>query len=378
MLDEKPSQRDIVDVTPLFEPLTVKGITLKNRFVLAGMQRFACSEGRPLPSMVEFFRSRVEGGVAMVMTEACAVDHPSATQEAKYAWVTEATLDAWAKCADAVKGEGGHLIIQLWHEGAFRAEGGDGPYARYPTISPSGLFGPDKKRGVPASLQDLEDIKAAFVRSALGAQQIGASGVEIHVSGGYLLDAFVWPETNLRTDKYGGDLNARLRYPAEIVTAVRAAVGPDFLISCRLSQWKREAVDARGLAANPEELEIVVKTLEQAGVEMFQPGAWKFWEPEWPGSDLSIAGWIKTFTSSPVVAVGGVGLDADILDNYAGVESKFSKDVLQKAVDCFQAGQFDLLAVGRALICEPAWVNKVREGRYDEIHPFLKEKLYEM
>ena len=85
-----------------------------------------CENGRPLPRLAQYYRRRVEGGVGLVITESCAVDHPSSTQTPMFARITEATLDAWADCVAAVQGAGGRIFVQLWHEGAVRKEGGDG------------------------------------------------------------------------------------------------------------------------------------------------------------------------------------------------------------------------------------------------------------
>jgi hypothetical protein len=116
--------------------------------------------------------------------------------------------------------------MQLWHEGAIRKEGGNGPYSQYPTLSPSGLAHAGKPNGRPATLEEMEAIKAAFVKGALAAQQLGACGVEVHACHGYLLDQFLWAETNRRADGYGGhDMAARVRFPAEIVRAIARQIG---------------------------------------------------------------------------------------------------------------------------------------------------------
>src|SRR5580658_5469067 len=159
-----------LDFAPLFEPFAIRGLKLPNRFVMPGMQRQWCDNGRPLPRLAQYYRRRAAGGVGLIITESCAVDHPSSTQVPMYARITDATVDAWADCFQAVKEAGGHMLMQLWHEGAIRKEGGDGPYAEYPSLSPSGLISPSKSNGREASAEDLEDIRDAFVRGALAAQ----------------------------------------------------------------------------------------------------------------------------------------------------------------------------------------------------------------
>src|SRR5262249_2355484 len=147
---------------------------------------------------------RIEGGAALVITEACAVDHPSATQVAHYGWISERTKDAWRSCVGTVNDAGGSIFIQLWHEGAIRPEGGDGPLAAYPALRPSGLAHGTRSNGRAATRGDMDDIRDAFVRGAVIAREIGAGGVEVHACHGYLLDQFLWSDTNRRDDGYGG------------------------------------------------------------------------------------------------------------------------------------------------------------------------------
>lgn len=365
-----------LDFGPLFQPFTIKGLTLPNRFVMPGMQRMWCEDGRPLPRLAQYYRRRVEGGVGLVITESCAVDHPSSTQTQMFARITDATLDAWAACIAAVKDAGGRIFLQLWHEGAVRKEGGDGPYSGYPSLSPSGLVYAGKPNGRAATAEDLESIRDAFVRGACAAREIGADGVEVHACHGYLLDQFLWADTNRRTDGYGGDdIRARVRFPAEIVAAIRAAVGSDFVISFRFSQWKEVNYDAR-IAPTPEDLAIMLAELRAAGVDLFHASARRFWIPEWPGSDLGIAGWTKSLTDKPVIAVGSVGLDTDVMENFFGKEAKSTGESgFGELLRRFNNGEFDLVAVGRGQIGDPDWVNKVREGRFDELRLFTKQDL---
>ena len=189
--------------------------------------------------------------------------------------------------------------MQLWHEGAIRKEGGSGPYSQYPTLSPSGLAHAGKPNGRAATLEDLEAIKAAFVKGALAALEIGTCGIEVHACHGYLLDQFLWAETNRRTDGYGGDdMAARVRFPAEIVGAIRSAVGPEFIISFRFSQWKEFNYQAR-IAPAPQDLRVMLDAVRAAGADIFHASPRCFWIPEWKRSDWGIAGWTKSMTDRP-------------------------------------------------------------------------------
>jgi 2,4-dienoyl-CoA reductase-like NADH-dependent reductase (Old Yellow Enzyme family) len=363
-----------LDLSPLYTPFRLGRLELPNRFVLPGMQRQWCEEGRPLPKLGEYYRRCVEGGVGLVITESCAVDHTSATQVPFFVRLTPDTAEAWAECVAEVKSAGGLMLMQLWHEGAIRQEGGEGPWAAYPTLSPSGLAHAARPNGRAATAQELEDIKQAFVRSALLAKQIGADGVEVHAAHGYLLDQFLWAETNRRTDGYGGDrIEDRVRFPAEIVAAVRKAVGPDFLVGLRFSQWKEVNYNAR-VADTPAELKVMLKALREAGADVFHASARRFWVPEWPDSDLGIAGWTKSQTDAPVIAVGSVGLDIDVMENFFGQEAKSTgEEGLRELVRRFENGEFDLISVGRGHIGDQGIINKMRDGRLADIRGFTRK-----
>ena len=362
------------DPAPLFTPFTVNGLTLPNRFVMPAMQRQWCENGVPQPRLAEYYRLRVEGGVGLVITESCAVDHPSSTQTPFFCRIDALTMSAWERCFDEVNRAGGRMLLQLWHEGAVRKEGGDGPYSKFPTLSPSGLAHANKPNGRAATQQDLDDIRDAFVRGAVAAKRIGAAGVEVHACHGYLLDQFLWAETNRREDGYGGeDIAARVRFPAEIVRAIRQEVGPGFPISFRFSQWKEVNYQAQ-VVRTPEELQTMLSILRGAGVDMFHASARYFWAPEWPNSEFGLAGWTKSMTDAPVIAVGSVGLDTDVMDNFFGKEAKSTGEAgLMELLRRFRDGEFDLISVGRSLIGDAEWVNKVRDGRHSEIRMFTKK-----
>ena len=363
------------ELEPLFQPLQLNGTQLANRFVMPGMQRGWCRDGRPEPRLADYYRERAIGGVGLLVTEACAVDHESATQGPYYGRLNRATMEGWRDCITAAHHGGAHMLVQLWHEGAIRRSGGDGPYAHFPTLSPSGLIQPGNPNGRAATTAELSDIRDAFVRSAMLAQEAGADGVEVHGAHGYLLDQFLWAGTNLREDGYGGsDIAARVRFPAEIVAAIREAAGPDFIISFRMSQWKEIDFSAR-VADTVDDLRIMVEALTRAGVDLFHVSTRRFFQPEWPGSDLGLAAWVKSMTDAAVCAVGSVGLSTDIMESLeAGKETSSELETsLAELARRFRRGDFDLIAVGRSNISDPHWVAKVREGRFDEVRRFNRE-----
>lgn len=362
-----------LDVSPLYTPFKLRNVTLRNRFIMPAMQRRMCRNGEPSQELIDYYCRRVVGGVSVVITEACAVDQISATQNPAYAWIAERTRDGWRRCADAIRNAGGHFFIQLWHEGSVRAVGGDGPMSHHPTISPSGLIGPNRPNGRAATAAELDDIKAGFARSAIVAEAAGATGIEVHACHGYLLDQFLWHGTNRRDDGYGGaDFTARLRLPREIVAAIRAAVGPDFIVGFRFSQWKEADYDAK-IADTPAQLKVLLDAVAEAGADYVHASTRRFWTPEWPGSDWGLAGWTKSLTHLPVIGCGSVGLDTDVMDNFAGQEAKQTGEAgLRELVRRFNNNEFDLISVGRANIGDPDWVAKVRDGRFDDIRAFTR------
>ena len=365
-----------LDVSPLFEPFAIDGLALPNRFIVPGMQRGWCDHGVPSPRLAEYYRRRIKGGVSLIITEACAIDHPASTQGPSFGRLVDRALSAWAECVRAVHDAHGKLFVQLWHEGAVRKEGGDGPYAHVRTLSPSGLLQGGRQNGCAATPKDLEEIKEAFVRGALAARSIGADGVEIHACHGYLLDQFLWADTNRRTDGLGGDsIAARARFPAEVVAAVRGAVGPGFPISFRMSQWKEIDFKAR-VVQTPQELQILVDAIVSAGVSMFHVSTRRFFEPEWSGSPLGFAGWTKRLGGVPVIAVGSVGLDRDVMESFGGQEAQSRiEGGLRELVRRVRDHEFDLIAIGRSSIADPDFVLKVRQGRLGEIRTFRIEHL---
>lgn len=363
------------ELDPLFEPLAINGTRLANRFVMPGMQRGWCQHGKPDARLADYYRDRARGGVGLIITEACAVDHDSATQGPYYGRLTRSTVDAWRDCIRATHAGGARMLVQLWHEGAIRRSGGDGPYAHFPTLSPSGLIQPGNPNGRAATAAELADIRESFVRSALLAQAAGADGVEVHGAHGYLLDQFLWAGTNLRDDGYGGSAMAdRVRFPAEIVAAIRAAAGPEFIISFRMSQWKEVDFTAR-IAETADELRIMIDALTQAGVDLFHVSTRRFSRPEWPGSDLGLAAWVKSMTDAAVCAVGSVGLSTDIMQSLEGGMDTSSEleTSLRELARRFRRGDFDLIAVGRSNISDANWVAKVRAGRFDEVRRFNRD-----
>jgi 2,4-dienoyl-CoA reductase-like NADH-dependent reductase (Old Yellow Enzyme family) len=268
-----------------------------------------------------------------------------------------------------VRDEGGEMLLQLWHEGAVRNDGN--------ALSPSGRVHPGKENGRAMTLEEMKAVGAGFVRSACIARDIGAAGVEVHCAHGYLLDQFLWLGSNVRDDGYGGaEVVDRVRFPAEIVSAIRHECGPDFLISLRFSQWKEVDYAAR-VAGDPGELERMVTTLRDAGVDVLHCSTRRFWEAEWPGDGRNLAGWVKALSGLPTITVGSVGLDTDVMTTFIEARDPGAR-VVEAVADLearLAAGEFDLVAVGRALIGDPDFVWKLENRDYSAIRTFVRGDL---
>ena len=377
-LDEAPAETAEYDITPLLAPLQVRGLRLRNRFVLPGMQRWWCVEGAPDHRLRDYYRRRALGGTGLVISESCGIDHPSATKNPTFARMGSDTREAWRACVDGVHEAGSAMFMQLWSQGAVNYGGDAESNPDFVALSPSGVSHPGGESfGRAATEAELRGIKDAFVQGALDAGEIGADGVELHAAHGFLLDQFLWSGTNLRTDRYGGpSITDRATFVAEVTQAVRAATGPDFVISVRISQWKESDYDAK-VVEEPRELEQLVTMLRAAGADIFHMSTRRFWTPEWDGSDLGLAGWAKSFTDAPVIAVGSVGLDVDVMASLNGEASQSTGGRrIAELTRRFERGDFDLVSVGRSQIGDPEWIAKMTGHRIGDIRAFCADDTY--
>ncbi|MDX3262277.1 NADH:flavin oxidoreductase [Streptomyces sp. NPDC093228] len=352
----------------LARPVTLNGLTVPNRIVMAPMTRQFSPGGVPGEDVVSYYARRAAAGVGLIVTEGTYVGHESAGQSSRIPrFHGEEQLAGWAGVAEAVHAAGGTIMPQLWHIGMVRRQG-QPPFADAPAVGPSGLrLDGTEGAGRAMTQQDLDDVIGAFAAAAAEAERIGFDGVELHGAHGYLLDQFLWAGTNRRADAYGGDPVARTKFAAEIVAAVREAVSPHFPVVFRYSQWKQEAYDAR-LAQTPQELESILTPLAAAGVDVFHASTRRYWLPEFEGSDLNLAGWTKKLTGKQVITVGSVGLDGDFLRGFQGEGAPVKG--IDNLLDRLERDEFDLVAVGRALLQDPEWAAKVLTDRFDEVKPY--------
>ncbi|ARS52487.1 NADH:flavin oxidoreductase [Kushneria konosiri] len=365
---------------PLFEPLSLGPVTIPNRIVMAPMTRNQSPGGVPGDDVAAYYKSRAEGGVGLIITEGTYIDHPGANgYPAVPAFYGEAALAGWKKVVDGVHAAGGRIVPQLWHVGRERRPGVE-PDMSVPGFGPMSIVEDGVEVVKAMTEQDIQDVAASFARAAREAKAIGFDGIELHGAHGYLIDQFLWAQSNQRRDEYGGSVENRLRFPRLIVRAVREAVGPDFPIIFRFSQWKLSDYEAR-IAETPEALGELLNPLAADGVDIFHASTRRVWEPAFEGSSKTLATWARELTGCPVIAVGSVGLDKTFrTGHFTRTEDPTSKSrVNVEELAMWRArGDFDMIAIGRALLSDPQWARKVRDGRLDELSDFDTRALDEL
>ena len=347
---------------------------------MAPMTRGKSPNKIPADAVADYYRKRAEGGVGLIITEGVNPGHPASSGYPDVPWIdgTEA-MAGWKKVIDGVHEAGSAIIPQIWHVGSIRQTGME-PDPSVPGYGPSAIVHPyyeGKEAEAPHVMtqHDIDETIAAFASAAKQSREVGFDGIELHGAHSYLIDQFFWAVTNQRSDKYGGDLVQRTTFAVELVQACRAAVGPDFPIVFRYSQWKQGDYKHK-MAETPQELEAFLGKLCDAGVDVFHASTRRFDDAEFEGSNLNLAGWSKKLTGKPAISVGSVGLDSDFLRSMVGKPSGTAGiDALLRRLE---RDEFDLVAVGRALLSDAEWGNKVQQGREKEIVAFTPAAMAEL
>jgi 2,4-dienoyl-CoA reductase-like NADH-dependent reductase (Old Yellow Enzyme family) len=365
--DEKSGNNDL---EALYQPVSLGKLSLSNCIAMAPMTRGFSPNGIPGEDVAGYYRRRAENEVGLIITEGTLINHPAAAQGlGRPNFHGKAALDGWSRVVESVHQAGGKIIPQLWHVGMARQITAENPNPTVLPIGPSGIDAVSGEKVTEAmTLSEIDQIVEAFGQAASDAKRLGFDGIELHGAHGYLIDQFFWEKTNQRQDQYGGDLVARSRFAVEIVRACRQAVGADFPIVLRYSQWKSGNYTAK-LAETPDQLAAFLAPLVEAGVDIFHCSTRRYWEPEFAGSSLNLAGWTKKLTGKPTITVGSVGLDTNFIDFFTQGKGAKATSVTP-LVERLQKKEFDLVAVGRALLADPAWAAKTHQHRTDELIPF--------
>ncbi|MEQ8745816.1 12-oxophytodienoate reductase [Pyruvatibacter sp.] len=349
---------------PLFQPFAAGGLELSNRVVMAPMTRRKCPRPNvPGDEIASYYARRASCG--LIITEGVHIDNRNAWDTDDVPGLhTAAQADGWAEVVEAVHEAGGKIAAQLWHTGRHAAEP-IGPSA-IPVVRGDGT---PKATPRAMTLTDLAQVRDAFCRSATLAQRAGFDAIELHGAHGYLLDSFVSGVANQREDDYGGTFANRMRFPLEVVSAVREAVGDGYPIIYRFSQWKVENYDALNYP-NPDALGAWVTALREAGADILHASTRDATEAAFPPDQTTLAGWTRRLSDLPVIAVGRVATSASM-----GEPGDVRTTDPASAAALVANGEADLIGVGRSLIANPDWCAIVERGDWHALAPYRVEML---
>ncbi|HTX54902.1 MAG TPA: FAD-dependent oxidoreductase [Candidatus Baltobacteraceae bacterium] len=337
----------------LFSPGNIGTMRLPNRFVMPPMAtNYADENGCVTDRQIAYYRERARGGAGYITFE-----HTAVLQQGKAAVrmamiSSDEHVPGFKRLADAIHQEGGRLVIQINHGGRATASA----FTGMPLAAPSAIACPTRTE-VPEAMspEAIRDLIRAYTAAALRVKAAGADGIEVHMAHGYLLNQFLSPFSNQRTDEFGGSPEKRLGVPLEALRAVRQAVGAQFPVLCRISADEYvpggltladSQKIARALEANGADA-IHVSAAVPASGYMPQP---PYYLPE--GVFAHLAAGIKSVVKVPVIAVGRIRTAA-------------------LAETLLEEGKADFIAFGRALIADPRLPAKVRVGSDSEIIPCI-------
>ncbi|MFJ6985976.1 MULTISPECIES: bifunctional salicylyl-CoA 5-hydroxylase/oxidoreductase [unclassified Streptomyces] len=333
------------DTPPMFTPLRLGGLTLRNRVVVSPMDLYSATDGRPDDLHLVHLGARALGGAALVMTEmVCVSPEGRITPGCTGLW-NDGQADAWRRVTDFVhtRAPGTALGVQLGHSGRKGStrlmwEGMDEPLTEgnWPLIAASPLpYRPGGQVPQEASHEQLGQIRAQFVSAAERAARAGFDLLELHCAHGYLLSGFLSPLTNHRTDAYGGSLDRRLRFPLEVLDAVRAVWPAERPLTVRIS-----ATDWAEGGTTAEDAVAIARALAAHGADALDVSTGQVVSDETPAFGRSyqtpFADRVRNATGVPVIAVGAISSWDDVNS-------------------LLLAGRADLCALARPHLYDPHW-----------------------
>ncbi len=332
----------------VLQPITINHMEVRNRFVMPGMGTLFgepdCTVG---DRFVGYIEARAKGGLGLIIVEYTAVvsEGRAATNELGI-W-DDRFIPGLKRLTEAAHKHGAKIGIQLHHAG----RGTSTKTTGLPVYSASATEGTKGQVANELSKEKIQEYVEAWGAAAKRAKEAGFDCVEIHGAHGYLIHQFISPLSNLRTDEYGGSRENRMRFPVEIVKSVRKAVGPDFPITFRIS-----AYDVLEGGRTVDDTVEEVKILEEAGIDLINVSD-AMLESAYmiitggavePGFLGEAAEKVKKAVNIPVCVVGKI-------------------HVPEIAEDIVGNGKADMVAIGRAAIVDPEFVNKVKDGRFEDI-----------
>lgn len=336
----------------------INGLELKNRVIMCPMdESLGDNSGNVTDRCAEYFLARAKGGTAALVTSYVACCPPELGGIAMPGQIRLLNIGnqlSLAHFIERVHAYGTKMFIQLHHPGRkTTAEYNDGhqPFS-CSAITPAFPAGTPWAREL--TVAQIKEIVAYFARGAQFAYWAGADGIQIHCAHGYLLNQFINPAKNARTDEYGGSRENRCRIVVEIIEAIRKIVGPRFPITIRLNAFEGEGLPGE---ADADEMRLVGKYLSEHGVDGIHLTMTSI---DRVGTPELKAGWRNGIYSYFKEVVNNIPV-------YGPNEVKTPDE--GEAV--LASGCQDFLALGREHIADPEWVNKVKSGRIDDIRPCI-------
>jgi 2,4-dienoyl-CoA reductase-like NADH-dependent reductase (Old Yellow Enzyme family) len=294
------------ELTMLFTPIKIGTMEVRNRIVMAPMAtNLADPDGRPSDRQIAYYAARARGGAGIIEPGVVEIDPAGKGTAFSPAIWDDSLIPTWKKFADAIHAHGAKLVPQLHHAGreTMSALTGLTPVAPSPIPCPV-----CKEMPLELTLEEIEDLIEKFGEGARRAREAGCDGVELHGAHGYLIAQFMSPFSNRRQDEYGGSLNARLKFPIEVIKRVRRKVGRDFPVIFRIVG--EEMVDG---GYTIEQTKIICRILAEAGVDALhisRGGSYSAirWICPPHGSPMGLntteAAAIKSVVDVPVIVVG--------------------------------------------------------------------------
>jgi 2,4-dienoyl-CoA reductase (NADPH2) len=328
----------------LLSPLDLGFTTLRNRVMMGSMHTGLEDRFYNYVKLAAYFRERAKGGVGLIVTGGISPNRQGWLLP--FGGTLNSAADVWNHriVTQAVHEEGGKIVMQILHSGRY----GYQPFVVSASSkkSPISMFKPRalSERGIQSTIRD-------YVRCAELARKAGYDGVEIMGSEGYLLNQFLCARTNLRTDRWGGSIENRMRLPVEIVKQVRARVGPNFII-----MYRHSVLDLVEGGNSWDEVVQVAQALEKVGVTIFNTGiGWH--EARVPtivtsvprAAFASVAARLRKAVKVPVAASNRINMP-------------------DEAEALIASGDVDMVSMARPFLADAQWVNKVAQGRVDEIN----------
>jgi len=333
----------------LFEPIRIGPMEIPNRILMPAMGTMFSLDQKLNEKHCRFYERRAEGGAGVIVIGPVGVDFIG-SGGIMLSLQDDAYIPAFRALAGRVRAQGSRAMVQLFHAGRYSFSmflKGAEPVA--PSAVRSRYTGEVPRE---MTLEDIEQVQAAFAAAAARAREAGLDGVELIGSAGYLISQFLSPVTNRRADAYGGSFENRARFPVETIRRVRAAVGDDFAVTIRVAG--NDFV--QGGNSNQEQARYC-RLFQEAGVDAINV----------------TGGWHEAFVSQLTMEVprGGYAYLAAGIRRAVGVPVVASNRITDPftAESILREGNADMVALGRVLVADPDWPRKAREGRPEEIRP---------